>query len=360
MKDEPSDGATLTTRQLNRALLARQHLLEPSTKSIAETLEDVGGLQTQYAPAAYVGLFSRMAAFQRNDLTRAMEERVAIHGTLMRTTIHTVSAGDYWPMVAGIRRSRQEWVLRVSSAMRGDIQIEDVVEAVREALHDGPIRAKTLTAEIVARGYPPQSVGWAALWVDIVRIPPSGTWERRANDLYELAERWLPSDSQGDGMPSEEDGLQVLVRRYLGGFGPARVADIANWANVPPARLKPVLDKFNLRHFKDEMGRTLIDLRDAPLPPEDTPAPVRFLPQFDATLLVHCRRTLILPEQYRSVIFSTKSPQSFPTFTLDGQVVGTWRHDGTKVVTHNFSSLTRSDQRAVDSEAERMTEFYAA
>jgi hypothetical protein len=358
LNERPREGATLSTRQLNRALLARQHLLEPSPKSVVETLEDVAGLQTQYAPAAYAGLFSRMAKFERSDLTRAMETRAAIHGTLMRTTLHTVSARDYWPMVAGIRRSRQEWVLRVSSAMRGDMAIEPVVEAVRQAFENGPIRAKALTAHVVALGYPPQAVGWASLWVDIVRIPPSGTWERRANDLYELAERWLAQDGQPQGMRSEEDGLRLLVTRYLGGFGPAKAADLANWAMVAPARLKPVLDASDLRHFKDEMGRTLIDLPDAPLPREDTPAPVRFLPQFDATLLVNCRRALILPEEYRPLIFSTKTPQSFPTFTVDGQVAGTWRFDGKRVVTQNFGSLTASEQRDVDAEAGRMTELY--
>ena len=187
----------LSARRLNRALLARQHLLEPSTGSLTETIEDVGGLQTQYAPAAYVGLSSRMASLERAELTRAMERREVIHGTLMRVTIHSVSARDYWPMVAGIRRSRQEWVLRVSSGMRGNAPIEPVVQAIREVFADGPVRAKQLTAEVTARGYPPQAIGWASLWVDIVRIPPSGTWDRRANDLYELAERWLPPDPRG-------------------------------------------------------------------------------------------------------------------------------------------------------------------
>jgi hypothetical protein len=359
LSDQPAEGETLSARRLNRALLARQHLLEPSTGSLAETIEDVGGLQTQYAPAAYVGLFSRMASLERAELTPAMERREVIHGTLMRVTIHSVSARDYWPMVAGIRRSRQEWVLRVSSGLRGIARIEPVVEAIREVFAGGPVRAKQLTTEVTARGFPREAIGWACLWVDIVRIPPSGTWERRANDLYELAERWLPPDSGVGGGATEEDGMRLLVQRYLGGFGPATVADLAGWAGVAPARLRPVLAKTDLRNFKDEMGRNLIDLPDLPIPAEDAPAPVRFLPQWDTTLLVNCRRTQILPEVYRPLIFSTKTPQSFPTFTVDGQVAGTWRYQDGRVITETFASLSSAQRRDVEGAAARMAEFFS-
>jgi hypothetical protein len=299
-----------------------------------------------------------MASFERADLTEAMGRREVIHATLMRTTIHTVSARDYWPIVAGIRRSRQEWLMRVASGIRGEAPIEPVVEAIREVMAAGPVRARQLTAEIAARGYPPQALGWASLWVDIVRIPPSGTWERRANDLYELADRWLPPDSHAGGFPTEDEGIRLLMRRYLGGFGPARIADVAGWAGVAPARLRPVIAKADLRRFKDEMGRTLIDLPDAPIPDEDTPAPVRFLAQFDATLLVNCRRTQILPKRLRPLIFSTKTPQSFPTFVVDGQVAGTWRYQDGRIVTESLAPLSSMQQRQVEHEASRMVELY--
>src|SRR3954452_20559075 len=110
-----ADLETLTTRRLNRALLARQHLLERADSSISDVVEDVGGLQTQYAPSAYIALWSRLRGFERDDLTAAMERREVIHGTLMRVTIHSVTAGDYWPAVAGIRKSRQAWLRRVTS-----------------------------------------------------------------------------------------------------------------------------------------------------------------------------------------------------------------------------------------------------
>jgi hypothetical protein len=153
--------------------------------------------------------------------------------------------------------------------------------------------------------------------------------------------------------------MRLLVQRYLGGFGPATVADLAGWAGVPLARLRPVLAKTDLRNFKDEMGRNLIDLPDLPIPAEDAPAPVRFLPQWDTTLLVNCRRTQILPEVYRPLIFSTKTPQSFPTFTVDGQVAGTWRYQDGRVITETFASLSSAQRRDVEGAAARMAEFFS-
>ena len=126
---------------------------------------------------------------------------------------------------------------------------------------------------------------------------------------------------------TERDGIELLIRRYLGGFGPARLADAANWMGVNISAVKEVAVSMDLRGFRDQDGRPLVDLPDAPLPDPDTPAPARFLPVWDATLLVHARRTLILPEEFRPRVFNTKTPHSVNTFLLDGQVAGTWRHE---------------------------------
>ena len=318
----------------------------------------MGGLQTQYAPSAYYALFTRMARFERGDLTRAMEAREVIHGTLMRVTIHSVTARDYWPIVAGIRRSRQEWMRRVSGGRVDEFDFAAAGDALRGVLRDGPLRARDVTRLMAERGFPRESVGRGSLWTDLVRIPPSGTWERRANDLYELAERWLPPESQPGGVADEADGINLLLRRYLGAFGPARVADFANWAGLPPRTAAHAAHDAQLRHFRDEAGRVLVDLPDAPLPAEDTPAPVRFLPVWDATLLVHCRATQILPEAYRPLIFNTRTPQSVPCFIVDGQVAGTWRYNSGAVVTDAFAVLPAALRRAVDAEAARLTQFH--
>src|SRR6185295_7381064 len=141
------------------------------------------------------------------------------------------------------------------------------------------------------------------LWLNIVRAPPSGTWERRRADLYAAAVDWLgPPDDAG-----EAAGRELLVRRYLAAFGPATRADVASWAGLKPVELEAAFTAVKLRRFQSEGGDELLDLPRAPLPPADTPAPVRFLPTWDATLLVHARRTQILPEEHRSRVFNTRT-----------------------------------------------------
>jgi winged helix DNA-binding protein len=350
---------TLSPRRLNRAMLARQHLLERTDRTLAQVVEDMGGIQTQYAPSGYLALWSRMRDFERDSLTRAKEARDVVTGTLMRVTIHTVSARDYWPIVAAIRRSRQEWLMRVIASGWPEANVDAAASALRTVMSHGPIRARDLTNEMTALGFARQTVGWAGLWVDIVRIPPSGTWERRANDLYDLAERWLPSDSQPGNVPAEHDAVRLLFERYLAAFGPAAPADFANWAGVPIKLVRAATDDVPLSRFRDVRGRALVDLPGAPLPPEDTPAPVRFLPVWDATLLVHCRRTLVLAEEHRPKIFNTRTPHSLNTFLIDGYVAGTWRYESGDVRTEAFRPLTAEEQRDVDAEADRLARFHS-
>lgn len=184
-------------------------------------------------------------------------------------------------------------------------------------------------------------------------MPPSGTWERRRADLYAAAADWLePADVTRD------EGLELLVRRYLGGFGPAPAADIANWAGLPVSSLAPALERLSLRRFRNEGGRELLDLPRAPLPDPDTPAPVRFLPTWDATLLVHARRAGILPEEHRPKVFSTKTPHSVGTFLVDGAVAGTWRYEGGTVRTAPFDRLDAATRRELVEEAERLAAFH--
>jgi hypothetical protein len=341
---------TLTQRELNRALLARQLLLVRAELPIPKVLERVAGLQAQYAPSMYIGLWSRIAGFERADLTRALERRRVVQGTLMRSTIHLVSARDYWPFALGIRRSRREWWLRVHRA-RGDADdMEAVAERLRRRLAGGTARRDEIHELLGADTVLTNRIG---LWLDLVRVPPSGTWERRRADLYATAESWL-----GPERGSPQEGVEHLVRRYLGGFGPATRAEIAGWAGLAPTELEPVLGRLRLRRFRTESGEELVDLPRAPLPDPETPAPVRFLPTWDATLLVHARSTGILPEKYRPRVFDTKTPHSVPTFLVDGAVAGTWRYERGHVLTEPFGRLGRATQRELGAEAERLAEFH--
>jgi hypothetical protein len=341
----------LRERALNRALLARQMLLERRAVGLADAVERLGGLQTQYAPSGYIGLWSRLEGFGRADLTRALERRTIVQGTIMRATIHMVSATDYPLLVAGVRDARRDWWLR---AHRNRIEAATVAEAAartRALLADGPLRR----AELVRRlGVTSDLWNGIGLWVDLLRAPPSGTWEQRRADLYVAADNWLTPAEAG-----REAGIEHLVRRYLGGFGPSSVRDIASWAGLPPAAVKPVAERIAPRRFRDEEGGTLLDLPRAPIPAEDTPAPVRFLGTWDPMLLVHARRTGVLPERFRPILFNTKTPQSMPTFLVDGRVAGSWRYEDGRVVTTAFDPLPAIAADEVEAEAERLAAFMA-
>ena len=346
-----STGAerVLTKRELNRALLERQFLLSRKRMSLPKTLERIGGIQAQYAPSMYIGLWSRLEGFERESLTRALERRTVVQGTLMRVTIHLVSAADYWPMCAGIRDARRKAWLDYRRASLGEADVEKAAATVRKRLKAGAQGRKELM-----EGMDNTLFNGANVWLDMVRVPPAGTWERRRADLYALAEDWLgPSDV------SAADGLRLLIRRYLQGFGPAAPKEIADWAGVKVQPVNKALEQLELRHFRDETGGLLVDLPRAPLPSADTPAPARFLPTWDATLLVHARRTQVLPEEHRAKVFNTKTPQSVPTFTVDGQVAGTWRHDKDRVTLSPFGHLSKEARAEAEEEAERLAGLHA-
>lgn len=347
-----SGGAerVLTQRERNRALLERQGLIERKRLSLPKALERFGGIQAQYAPSMYIGLWSRVAGFEREALTRALERRTVIQGTLMRTTIHLVARADYWPFALAIRDVRREGWL---TYRRGKATERDVLAAaklVKERLAAGT----TARAEL-SEGLDAMTFGGAGVWLDLVRIPPSGTWERRRADMYALAEEWVgpPGDA------TAESGLRLLIDRYLRGFGPATAADVANWIGMGTTPVAAALEQMELRHFRDEKGRLLFDLPRLALPAADTPAPVRFLPTWDATLLVHARATEILAEGDRPKVFSTKTPQSVPTFTVDGQVAGTWKHEKGEIELAPFGKLSREARAALADEADRLAAFHA-
>jgi hypothetical protein len=343
----------LSTRELNRALLARQLLLERSSLPLEAALEQVAGLQAQYAPSPYVGLWSRLRGFERDQLTRALEERRAVQATLLRSTIHVVSAADYPPFVEAVRGARRDWWTRVARGELAGVDVEAAAALVRERLADGPARQAELTGLLADKGYPRAVWNGIGLWVDMVRVPPSGTWERRRADLYGLAADWL-----GPWRVTEADALEHLVRRYLAGFGPASLGDLGSWAGMPLTPLRPVLERLGTRRFRDEQGGELFDLPRAPLPDPDTPAPPRFLSTWDANLLVHARRTQLLPERHRPRIFHTRAPHSFPTFLVDGAVAGTWRHDQGRVHLEPFEPLTKATRRHLEDEADRLALFH--
>ena len=313
-------------------------------------LERMGGLQAQYAPSMYIGLCSRLDGLERAALTRALVTRSAVQGTLMRSTIHLVSAADYWPFAVAVREARRAWWAKATRREVSAPEMEAAVERLRAALAGGATLRRTAIDELIGK----PAARAANLWLDLVRAPPSGTWERRRADLYALAEDWLDPVAI-----SREDAIEHLARRYLAAFGPASAKDVVSFSGLPAADLAPALDRLAVRRFRSEDGQELLDLPRAPLPDPGTPAPVRFLPTFDASLLVHARRTGILPEEYRPRIFHTKAPQSFPTFLVDGAVAGTWRYEHGAVHLDPFGRLDAAARRALAVESERLAAFFA-
>jgi hypothetical protein len=348
---EDSDGPVaervITSRELNRALLARQLLLERKRMSIPRALEQTGGLQTQYAPSGYVGLWTRLEGFQRDALTRALERRTVVQTTLMRVTIHLISAKQYWLFAMGLRRTQRDWWLRTHGRAVTEGEMRRFAPKLRRALADGPKSVAELGD--LAKGF----LGNLGLWVELVRVPPSGTWERRRADLLGLADDWI-----GPCTATEEEGLEHLVRSYLRGFGPAALKDVSSWAGVPVTPLKAAVERIQLRRFRDETGKELIDLPRAPLPDPDTPAPVRFLPHWDTAMLVHARRALVLPEPYRERVFSIRNPFSVGTFLVDGQVAGAWSVDKGRIVLDPYARLSGGTKKEVEKERDRLQAFH--
>jgi hypothetical protein len=246
-----------------------------------------------------------------------------------------------------VRDARRERWLRARPEQSA-AELRAAATKAKRRLGTGALPRADLLDDMDARTF--NGIG---MWLDLVRVPPSGTWERRRADLYATAEAWL-----GAPAVTAAEGLELLIRRYLQGFGPAAPADIANWAGLPPRLVDQAAEVMALRRFRDEGGSPLVDLPRMPLPDADVPAPPRFLPTWDATLLAHCRRAQILPERHRPKVFRTKTPHSCPTYMVDGAVAGAWRHEDRRIRLAPFERLTRPVRGDLEDEGRALAELH--
>ncbi|TCK25091.1 winged helix DNA-binding protein [Pseudonocardia endophytica] len=342
--------------ELLRALLARQMLLERTDLTPERAVEKLAGLQTQNAPTGYVGLFSRLSGFARTDLTDALHSGRVVQAWAMRSTIHMLSPRDYRTFTTAVRAAQRASWLRVLP----DVTDEHAVAAaavLREYLADGPRRQAEIAARLAEEGLPKRVFPCVQHWVELVRVPPAGTWETPRAHVYGLADTWLRAGSA----PDEDAARAELVTRYLAAFGPASVPDVARFPGWNVTETRAVLESLDLRRFRDERGVELVDVRRAPLPHADTPVPVRFLGPFDAVLLLgHASRARIVPAEHREKVFATSMPRSTPTFLVDGRVAGTWSQRDGRVEVTPFGPLTASQQREVDDEAGRLAAWITA
>jgi winged helix DNA-binding protein len=333
---------TLSLRELNRATLARQFLLGRRRFGLVAAVERLAGLQAQWAPAPYVGLWTRVAGFRREALERALLSRRIVRATLMRGTIHLVSLADYARFGAAV--GLPPW-LRSDAADLGD----RLHTAIREFGSVPRTRAEVM--EYLAREHgvePPKAeAAWYALRTRsrLAHAPESGLWRQNAPTRYVSIEH-----PPADPATARND----LVRRYLGAFGPATRADIAVWSGLRRRDLEPALESLEpLRRFADERGRELLDVPRAPLPPGHSPAPVRFLPRFDNLVLSHADRTRVVPDEHRRTVIHGGGMVE-ATFLVDGFVAGLWRAENGRVRVEPFAPLPRVVRREVADEAARL------
>jgi hypothetical protein len=333
---------TLTLRELNRATLARQLLLERRRLGVVPALERVAGLQAQWAPATYVGLWTRVAGFRREALERALTGEQAVRAVLMRGTVHLVSRRDYGLLGSAV-------------AHAGWIRAESLELA--ERVH-GPLRElgrePRTKAEVFAWLRDEHGIDhdgglgfWYALRMAgrLTHAPESGMWKQPRETRFALIEQ-----EQVDALPARLH----LVRRYLAAFGPATRADISEWSGLRVRDIEPTLEALEpLRRFTDERGRELLDLPRAPLPSADAPAPVRFLPRFDNLVLSHADRTRVIADEYRGAVIHGGGMVE-ATFLVDGFVAGLWKVEKGRVRVEPFAPLPRAWRRSVADEAARL------
>lgn len=343
---------TLSRRALGRALLARQLLLDRHARPVAATIEHLVGMQAQEPQAPYVGLWSRLERFDPDELSALIASRRAVRGALMRTTIHLVTDRDWWrlrPLMSQLHARNFK-----GTAFSGAVAGVDLAELLREGrrlLAQEP-RTRAELRPLLAARWPdadPDALAYAFTYLEpIVQVPPRGLWRRSGQARWVAAGAWL------DGGGSGQASLDELVRRYLTAFGPATVQDVQAWSGLTGLRTVVERLRDELRAFRDEQGRELLDVPGAPLPDGDTPVPPRFLPPFDNAILAHADRTRIVPAEHRDAVSRDRLMR---TLLVDGFVAGSWRIDGATVDVLPFRALRAADLRAVVAEAERLAAF---
>jgi hypothetical protein len=351
---------TLSLRAVNRALLARQLLLARERLPAAEAIERLAGMQAQVPVDPYVGLWSRLEGFRPEELSDLIAERGAVRATLMRATIHLVTARDAL-FLRPLLQPVPERTFNGQFGRRMDgVDRDAVVAAGRALVEDRPRTRAELRTELAARWprHDGEALALAVTYlVPLVQVPPRGLWRRSGQARWTTIETWL-------GRPLDPAPLlDELVLRYLAAFGPATAMDVQAWCGL--TRLREVTERLRprLRAFRSEDGRELLDLRDAPRPDPATPAPVRFLPEYDNLALGHADRRHVMAgggPDYRAPAGSGVWRGSV---LVDGTIAALWRLTlGDAAATLRieiYTSLPRGARDEVDAEGERLIGFLA-
>jgi Winged helix DNA-binding domain len=356
-----ANGEVLSQRALNRALLERQLLLHRQRNSAAETIEHLVGMQAQVPGNPYIALWSRLEGFQPEELSRLITDRHAVRTSLMRATIHLVTARH----CLALRPVMQPVLERTfaSSAFARNItgvKLEALLAAGRALLEERPRTRAELGPLLAERwpGYDADSLASAiGFLLPLVHVPPRGLWGKSGQATLTTVEAWLGRPLDPDPTPDD------LVLRYLAAFGPATAGDIRTWSRL--TGLRAVLERLrpHLVTFRDERGRELFDVPEGPRPDPETPAPPRFLPEYDNILLSHDDRGRIIPDN-RGLPLPAGSGSELGSVLVDGFLGGMWRVTRNRgkatLVIEASGSWTKGEQTAVAEEGARLLAFLAA
>jgi len=326
----------LTDRELNRATLARQLLLEHRKLSPVKVIEHLVGMQAQWAPAPYVGIWTRTVDFQRRQLERALVRGDVLRPTVMRGTLHFVSKRDYPMLCVSVRERLYGF---------GPSSLQRALPLLEEARTRAPITQRE-AYEWIGEPNPKHVFRAIRRRGHLLHAPETSLWEPTASLLFHA----VPEPAEVD----KERALAELAVRYLRAFGPATAGDLASWSGIPAAWFKPALER--LPTYRSEEGRVLYDVPGAPLPPADTAAPVRFLPKWDNAVLGYEKSRRLLPADLRRVVIGANGDVA-ATVLVDGRVAGIWRDDAQ---VEYLAPATRTQKAEVADEGKRLRAWLSA
>jgi hypothetical protein len=346
----------LTTRALNRAALARQMLLRREKVSVIDGIERLIGLQAQLPNPPYVGLWTRLAGFERDELTRLIEKRRVVRSTMMRATQHLVSARDFRKVRPVLQPMLDQRCRHNFGRATSGIETAELVEVGRAMLEERPHTITELKARLAERWpkHDSNALGYTVqLLVPLVHIPPRGTWGMGGAVPAVLAESYLERPMSEDRSPEE------LIVRYLAAFGPATINDVQEWSGLKGLRAAVDALRPKLRVLRDDAGRELLDLPDAPLPDPDTPAPVRFLPEYDNLILAYADRSRMLTREAQHAIWTKNG--LLATALVDGTVAAAWKivreRKRATLSIDPVRRIAKSDRAALVEEGQRLLAF---
>jgi hypothetical protein len=347
----------LGPRALNRATLARQLLLERSDLPVADAVAHLAGMQAQAPQEPFVGLWSRLRAFDPAVLSGLLLDRRVVRTHLMRRTVHLVTAEDALAWRARHDAMLRQRVLGVYRRVLGGVDLDELAAAGRAVMADGEPRTMAEIGGALAVRWPsagarPLGEAVVAALVPMAQLPPRGLWRRSAGVRNALLSSWLRRDVDPPAPDGSDPVGRALVRRYLAAYGPAATADLRAWCGLAglPGAVAAIREE--LVSFRDERGRELLDLPGAPRPDPDTPAPVRFLPAFDNAILGYDDRDRVIDRAHRHLSVAGER-----VVLVDGRVGATWTRDAGTVLVRALRRLTRAERDAVAEEGRGVASF---